>query len=295
MTKQEENTTNQDIQTLFDLGAHMGHKKSRLHPQASKCVYKIVNGVSIIDLTKTVEDLNEAEKFLASYARQGKKLLVVVTKKVGGSFAADICKENHVAYITNKWLPGLLTNFQTLIKNVQKLKTLKKEKEAGKWDKYVKHEQVKLGKKIAKLQRFYGGIEDMDNLPDVLFVLDIKKESNAVIEAKKNKIPVVAIVDTNSNPDIVDYPVVANDDSPQVVEYLLKRLIAAYASNFNSNPEKKESGPALEGKEVKKQDKKEVVKKDQGDKEKKEPGVESNMKKDITQLEGKQAKKVAKE
>lgn len=237
MTK---NTIDAEIQELFELGSHMGHKKSRLHPKAAKYVYSIINGISIIDLTKSVTLLHEAEAFLQQQAVQDKKVLVVATKKVGSSVAAELCSSYGISYITTKWLPGLLTNFQTLIKNVQKLKTLKEEKAAGTWDKYVKHEQVKLTKRMNRLQKFYGGLEHMDRIPDFLLVLDIKKEHNAVTEAKKHKLPIVGVVDTNANPETIDYPVISNDDAPEVVSYLLKRLIGVYAEGKKKAPVKKQ-------------------------------------------------------
>jgi small subunit ribosomal protein S2 len=240
MTKSKEQSADQEIKKLFDLGAHMGHKKSRLHPKSASYVYTILNGISIIDLTKTVDLLHEAEAFLAQQAAADKKVLVVATKKVGSGVTAELCKKHGISYITTKWLPGLLTNFKTLINNVKKLRTLKEDRASGEWDKYVKHEQTKLTKKINRLQKFYGGLEDMHGMPDLMLILDIKKERNAVIEAQKNNIPIVAVVDTNANPDIIPYPVVANDDAPEVVEYLMTRLIEAYAEGKKQAPVKEE-------------------------------------------------------
>jgi small subunit ribosomal protein S2 len=217
-----------DIEKLFELGAHLGHKKSRLDPKAKKNVYAIMNGTSIIDLTKTVEQLKKAKNFLVESKSEGKVLLVVGTKKVASPFIREYCTKQGLPYISSKWLPGLLTNFETLIKNVQKLKTLKTGRDTGEWESLVKHERVQLGKEISKLERLYGGLETLSKRPDVLVIIDAKKEKNALKEAQSYKIPVVSLLDTNSNPEKVDYPVVANDDSTQVIEYIMNELLTAY-------------------------------------------------------------------
>ena len=166
----------QEIERLFQLGAHLGHKKNRLHPKARKFIYKIVNGVSIIDLTKTVTHLDTAKKLLKEYAKEGKVILVVVTKKVANHEAYEICKTNDIPCITTKWLPGLLTNFETIMKNVKKLQTYKEQQITGEWDKFVKHERIQLSKEMVKLEKLYGGLLNLKKKPDALFIVDIKKE-----------------------------------------------------------------------------------------------------------------------
>jgi small subunit ribosomal protein S2 len=214
---------------LFELGAHLGHKKNRLHPKSRKYIYKIVNGVSVIDLTQSVEQLDKAKKVLAQAGQEGKVILVVASKKVASQIAAQICKDNNVASITSKWLPGLLTNFDTIIKNVRKLRQMREDKESGVWDKYVKHERMKLDKEMVRLSKFYEGLLTIDKKPDLLLIVDVKKEKNALKEAQLYNMPVVAITDTNANPDSATYPVVVNDDAAEVIEYVLKDLIGAYA------------------------------------------------------------------
>lgn len=216
------------VEELFALGAHMGHKKNRLHPRARGYVYKIINGVSIIDLTLTIKDLERAKQFIRAQGKEGKKLLVVATKKGATQPITAFCKENSISYITSKWLSGFLTNFTTLIKNVKKMNELKIEKEKGEWDKFVKHERIALDKELYKLNKLYGGITDMMKKPDVVFVVDIRKEKNTVKEAREEGIPIVALVDTNCDPREVKYPVVVNDDKSGVVEYVSKVLLQAY-------------------------------------------------------------------
>ncbi len=223
----------EEVEKLFGMGAHLGHKKNRLHPRARKFVYKIINGGSIIDLTLTVSMLTEAKRMLAEYGSQEKMILVVVTKKVANQFTSEYCSANNVPFIASKWLPGLITNFETIIKNVKKLKSLREQRANGEWDKFVKHERVKLDKEVMKLDKLYGGLTEMMRRPDVIVCVDTKKEKNAVGEARNNNIPVIAIVDTNSNPDEV-LPVVMNDDSPELVQYVLKQMIDSYIQGRDS-------------------------------------------------------------
>ena len=228
------------VKELFEAGLHLGHKKNRLHPKARRFIYKIESGVSIIDLTKTAGQIQTAKEFLKKLAEDGKVLLVVTTKKVASQQAKQLSSDNNIPYVITKWLPGLLTNFETLIKNVKKLKELKTEKESGAWEKLTKHEVSKLNKKIAMLEKFYGGLSNLEKRPNALFVLDTRKEKNAITEAQKMKIPVVAVIDTNSNPDEVEYPIVANDDSPTAVSYLLTEVITTYAKALKNRTPKKE-------------------------------------------------------
>ncbi|OGK62490.1 30S ribosomal protein S2 [Candidatus Roizmanbacteria bacterium RIFOXYB2_FULL_38_10] len=216
------------IERLFNAGVHLGHKKNRLHPKARKYVYKIVNGTAIIDLTKTLSQIQSAQAFLKQQAKDGKKLLVVATKKTVSQFVTDTCKEHEIPYITIKWMPGLLTNFETLMKNVKKMIDLEDAKARGEWDKFVKHERTKLNKDLNRLKRLYMGLSKLGKKPDVMFVVDARKEKNAMIEAKKNNIPVVALLDTNANPDSIPYPIVGNDDAASAAQIVIKDVIDAY-------------------------------------------------------------------
>ncbi len=256
----EENQTNmKEVEKLFAAGSHLGHKKNRLHPKARKYVYKIVNGVAVIDLTKTASQLHEAKKFLTAAAKEGKKLLVVGTKRVSSQHIQDICKAQGISYITTKWMPGLLTNFETISKNVKKMNDLENQKNDGTWEQFVKHERTKLGKELNRLKRLYSGIADMKKRPEVLFIVDIKREKNALKEAKQNNIPVVAITDTNTNPDTVEFPVVANDDSPTSSQYVISSILEAYngGEKVTEKPKKEEKASSTKVKEEKKSEVKE--------------------------------------
>jgi len=228
-----------EVEKLFGLGAHLGHKKNRLHPKARRFIYKIVNGVSIIDLTKTVKYMANAKKALVKAGEENKVVLVVATKKVASHETAEAAREYGIPYITAKWLPGFLTNFETIIKNVRKMNDLRTQQVAGEWEKFVKHERIKLSKELIRLEKLYGGLSELTKRPDMLFVVDIRKEKNAVSEARRNKIPIVALADTNSNPDQVDFPIVVNDDSPAVTQAVIGDLLKAYASGKSKATDKK--------------------------------------------------------
>lgn len=257
----------EEIKKLFDAGSHLGHKKNRLHPKARKYIYKMVNGVAVIDLTQTVEQLASAKEYLKEAAKNGKRLLVVGTKRVASQFVQEYCKEKGIPHITTKWMPGLLTNFETLSKNTKKMIDYEAGKADGSWEQFVKHERTKMQKDLSRLKRLYGGIEDMKKKPDLLFIIDIKREKNALKEAKQNGIPVIAITDTNTNPDTVDYPIVANDDSPTSAHYVIESILSAYTvekteeAKATKPPLRQGSAEQTEKKEEVKEEKKEEVKK----------------------------------
>lgn len=223
---------NKKVEELFAAGAHLGHKSNRVHPKTNKYIYSFENGVSIIDLTKTADYLEKAKKYVSELGSSKKILLVVCTKKIASNLTKELCTKNNLLFVNTKWPAGLLTNFEMIIKNVKKLNSMKEEKEKGEWNKFVKHEQVKLDKDLNKLEKFYGGIANLKKLPDALFVIDIKKEKNSVKEAGELKITTVAVTDTNANPDLINYPIPGNDDSITSIEYFLKEIIEAYSSSY---------------------------------------------------------------
>ncbi len=217
------------IQELFEKKAYIGHIKKKLHPKAKRMyVYKIENRIALIDLTKTVEYLKKAKEFASTLGRKGKTLILVGTKQNIIPVIKKIAEQNKMMYLTKKWPPGLLTNFQTLKKNIDKMRQMQEERESGKWEKLPKHERIRLNKKLNKLLALYGGIADLENLPDAIFLVDVKKERNAVAEAKKLGIPIIAITDTNVDPSLVDYPIPSNDDFPEVVEKITQEIVASY-------------------------------------------------------------------
>lgn len=233
------NDNDKKVEEMFAAGAHLGHKSNRVHPKTNKYIHSFENGVSIIDLTKTVDYLDEAKRFVSELGKSKKILLVVCTKKIASNLTKELGSKHNLPFINTKWPAGLLTNFDMIIKNVKKLNSMKEEKEKGEWNKFVKHEQIKLDKELNKLEKFYGGIADLKKLPDALFIIDIKKEKNAVKESGEMKITTVAVTDTNVNPDPIDYPIPGNDDSATSIEYFLRDIIEAYSSSYLKAEEEK--------------------------------------------------------
>lgn len=228
------------LEDLFNAQSHLGHKSNRIHPKAKKYIYKMENGVSIIDLSKTVDLLDRATQFISLLGTQNKTLLFVATKRIAATKTRKLCQENNIAHITTKWPAGFLTNFETLMKNVKKLLSMQEAKNLGEWQKLVKHEQAELTKLLNKLQRFYGGLSTISKIPDALVIVDVKSEKNALVEAKTTGVKTIAIVDTNVDPDSVDYPIPANDDSETSITYILTTLIEAYVKGKKEIKEVKE-------------------------------------------------------
>lgn len=213
---------------LIAHGIHFGHKSQKVHPRSKKYIHKIDNGVSIIDLFKTAVELDRAREFVFNLGKENKNILFIATKKQARPIVKELCIANNINYMTNKWTGGFATNFEEIHKNVKKITSMKKAKEMGEWNQFPKHEIVKLDKKLMKLLKIYEGVENMEKLPDAFFIVDLKKENNAAIEAQMKKIPVVAIADTNINPEIVEYPIPGNDDALTSIKYLTEQIVEAY-------------------------------------------------------------------
>src|SRR3989338_7780564 len=223
-----------EIKQLFDAKVHLGHKKSRVHPKAKRYIYTIDNGVSIIDLTKTLDLLEKALQFVQELAKQNKVLLMVVTKRIASGKIQELCQKHSIAHVSNKWPAGLISNFETISKNVKKLIQMNKDKEEDAWKKFVKHDRVNLEKQLTKLEKNYSGLIQMNKLPDAIFVVDIKKEKNAVNEARSKLIPIIAIADTNVDPELVDLPIPANEDSLSSIEYIVNQIVETYVKHKNT-------------------------------------------------------------
>lgn len=213
------------IKQLLEAGVHFGHQTKRWNPKMASFIFGERNSVYIIDLEKTVEYLKRARDFLRELTRRGEMVLFVGTKKQ----AQDIIKEQAAAcgmyVVSHRWLGGLLTNFSTIKKSIARLKDIDKMKEDGRIASFTKKEVSLLLKERDKLEKGLGGIKDMEKLPAALFVVDSKKEELAIAEAKKLGIPVVALIDTNCNPELIDYPIPGNDDAIKSIR-LITTLIA---------------------------------------------------------------------
>jgi small subunit ribosomal protein S2 len=212
------------VKELLDAGVHFGHQTKRWNPKMRPFIFEARNGIHIIDLTKTIHQLETACDFLASAVRKGGKVLFVGTKKQAQTAIKDTAKESGQFYVTERWLGGTLTNFATIKRSIARLKQIEKMEADGTINNYVKQEQSMIRREAARLMKFFEGIHAMDKLPGAMFVVDIKREHNAVAEARRLKIPVVAMVDTNCDPDLVDYPIAGNDDAIRAVRLILALL-----------------------------------------------------------------------
>jgi small subunit ribosomal protein S2 len=209
------------IKELLDAGVHFGHQTKRWNPKMKPFIFDARNGIHIIDLSKTLNQLESACNFLGETVRKSGKVLFVGTKKQAQQAVKETAKECGQYFVTERWLGGTLTNFATIKRSIARLKQIEKMETDGTINNYVKQEQSMIRREAARLVKFFDGIRSMDKLPGAMFVVDIKREHNAVAEARRLKIPVVAVVDTNCDPDLVDYPVAGNDDAIRSVRMIL--------------------------------------------------------------------------
>jgi small subunit ribosomal protein S2 len=211
---------------MLKAGVHFGHQKQRWHPKMKPYIYTTRAGVHIIDLEQTAAKLSAACDFITATVKTGGTVLFVATKRQAQSIVKTVADEVHMPSITNHWIGGTLTNFDTIHKLISRLKDLRSKRERGELAKYTKLEQLQFSKEITDLEKSVGGIEKMSTLPQALFIVDLKTEKTALREARKKKIPIVAIVDTNCNPDLVDYPIPANDDATKSLQFLMRIITA---------------------------------------------------------------------
>ena len=208
------------MKQLLEAGVHFGHQTRRWDPKMAEYIFQARNGIHIIDLQKTSKKLDEAYAFLKEQAEEGKTVLFVGTKKQAQECVKEAAEKCGMYYVDQRWLGGMLTNFDTIRARVQRLKDLEAMQEDGTFDVLPKKEVILLKKEMEKLERNLGGIKEMDKLPGVIFLVDPKKERIAILEAKKLGIPVVGLVDTNCNPEEVDYPIPGNDDAIRAVSLI---------------------------------------------------------------------------
>jgi len=212
------------VKELLDAGVHFGHQTKRWNPKMKPFIFDARNGIHIIDLSKTLSQLEAASNFLSETVRKGNKVLFVGTKKQAQQAVKETAKECGQFFVTERWLGGTLTNFATIKRSIARMKHIEKMEADGTINNYVKQEQSVIRREAARLMKFFDGIRSMEKHPGAMFVVDIKREHNAVAEARRLKIPVVAIVDTNCDPDLVDYPMAGNDDAIRSVRMILATI-----------------------------------------------------------------------
>ncbi|MBQ1415834.1 MAG: 30S ribosomal protein S2 [Selenomonas sp.] len=215
------------MKQLLEAGVHFGHQTRRWNPKMAKYIFTERNGIYIIDLQKTVKKVDEAYAFLRSVAEEGKSVLFVGTKKQAQEAIKEEALRANMFYVNERWLGGMMTNFQTIQKRVNRLKELEAMEADGTFEVLTKKEVQGLRHEMEKLEKYLGGIKEMNKLPGALFVVDPRKERIAVAEARKLNIPIVAIVDTNCDPDEVDYVIPGNDDAIRAVKLLTGRMADA--------------------------------------------------------------------
>jgi len=215
------------MKQLLEAGVHFGHQTRRWNPKMAPFIFMDRNGIHIIDLQQTVTRLNEAYKFVEQIAAEGGTILFVGTKKQAQEAVAEEATRCGMYFVNHRWLGGMLTNFQTIQLRIRYLRELETRRDRGDFDRLPKKEVQRLQDDIVRLERILGGIKDMRRLPNAIFIIDTRKERTAVLEARRLDIPIIALADTNSDPDEIDYPIPANDDAIRAVRLLSAKIADA--------------------------------------------------------------------
>jgi small subunit ribosomal protein S2 len=246
---------------LLEAGCHFGHLKRKWNPAMAPYIFMERNGIHIIDLYKTVAKIDEAAAALKQIAKSGKKILFVATKKQAKQVVSDKATEISMPYITERWAGGMLTNFPTIRKAVKKMSTIDKLTNDGTYDNLSKREKLQISRQRAKLEKTLGSIADLTRLPAALFVIDVMKEQIAVKEAKRLGIPVFGIVDTNSNPENIDFVIPANDDATKSIDVILTAINGAIKEGLDERKVEKHENEVGEAPEQKKERRTKAAKK----------------------------------
>lgn len=221
------------MKELLEAGVHFGHQTRRWNPKMKPFIYHERNGIYIIDLHATVRLAEEAHNFVRDLAARGEQVLFVGTKRQGQDSIREAAERCNMPYVTQRWLGGMLTNFQTMRKRIEYLNELTKAEERGEWGRLPKKEVQRLVREREKLELSLGGIKNMETLPGAMFVIDTRREDTAVREANILKIPVVAVVDTNSDPEVIDYPIPGNDDAIRAIRLFADLIASAVIEGRN--------------------------------------------------------------
>ena len=229
-----------EIKKLFDAGVHLGHQVRRWHPKAAPFIYEARKNIHVIDLEKTHENLKKASEFLYETAKKGGQIIFVGTKRQIFELLKLEAKNSGALYVNQRWLGGTITNYHIVKNNIDKLVSMCKKRDAGEYSVYTKKERLLLDRKIEKLEKSVGGLVGIKGLPDAIIVIDARREKTAVREAKKRSIPVVALVDTDTDPTGIAYPIPGNDDAIKSVSLILRALSSAVEAGYASYEKSKE-------------------------------------------------------
>jgi small subunit ribosomal protein S2 len=239
-------------QDLLDAGVHFGHLTRKWNPKMAEYIFMENNGIHLIDLNKTLGCIEEASFALKNIIRSGRKVMFVATKKQAKDIVSDEAKRLNMPYVTERWLGGMLTNFATIRKSLKKLSQIDKLQKDEAYTNLAKKERLMLTREKAKLEKQLGGIVDLNRLPAALFIIDVKREHIAVAEAQKLNIPVFAMVDTNSDPSVVDFPIPANDDAFKSISLITHHIGAVIEEALNERKKDKEDATLKKDEEEKK-------------------------------------------
>jgi small subunit ribosomal protein S2 len=226
---------------LLEAGVHFGHLTRKWNPKMAPYIFMEKNGIHLIDLNKTAVKLEESAEALKNIVKSGRKVLFVATKKQAKEIIETEAARVNMPFVTERWLGGMLTNFTTVRKSIKKMQTIDKMATDGTYQNINKKERLMLEREKAKLQRLFGGISDLNRLPAALFIVDIKREHIAIAEAKKLNIPTFAVVDTNSDPTVVDFPIPANDDAAKSIALIAKVMTNAISEGLSERKKDKEA------------------------------------------------------
>ncbi|MDD4190405.1 MAG: 30S ribosomal protein S2 [Mangrovibacterium sp.] len=222
-----------NFQDLLDAGVHFGHLKRKWNPAMAPYIFMEKNGIHLIDLQKTIVKIEEAASAIKQIAKSGRKVLFVATKKQAKEIVAEAVGQVNMPYVVERWPGGMLTNFPTIRKAVKKMISIDKMMKDASWDNLSKREKLQIGRQRAKLEKILGSIADLTRLPAALFIVDVMKEKIAVREAQRLGIPVFAMVDTNSDPEAIDFVIPANDDASQSIRLVIRLMCEAIAEGLN--------------------------------------------------------------
>ncbi len=236
-----------EFKQLLDAGVHFGHLKRKWNPAMAPYIFMEKNGIHLIDLQKTAVKLDEASHAIKNIIKSGRKIMFVATKKQAKEIIETEAKRVNMPFVTERWLGGMLTNFPTVRKSIKKLQTLDKMSTDGTYVNINKKERLMIEREKDKLHRLLGGISDMNRLPAALFIVDIKREHIAVAEAHRLNIPTFGVVDTNSDPTVVDYPIPANDDAAKSIALIAKFVTDAIVEGMSERKKEKEETDAEKG------------------------------------------------
>jgi small subunit ribosomal protein S2 len=226
---------------LLEAGVHYGHLTRKWNPRMAPYIYMEQNGIHIIDLKKTSAKLEESKAAIKNIARSGRRILFVATKKQARDIINEAAEKMNMPFVTERWLGGMLTNFATVRKSIKKMQNIEKMEGDGTFENLAKKERLILTREKAKLERLLGGISDLNRLPAALFIIDTKREHIAVAEAQRLNIPTFALVDTNSDPTLIDHPIPGNDDSAKSIQLITSEIVEAVIEGLEERRAQKEA------------------------------------------------------